>query len=114
MLPQVTFRGLPPSSEIVETVCKKAKRLSDVAPLLSGCHVVIEASRRGNHGPISYYVLVQLSGGTGAVRRSPRHATHANLQAALSEAFRATRRQLEPRGNRFPDNAFPLRSVSRI
>jgi hypothetical protein len=113
MLPQVTFRGLLPSAEIVETVCRKAKRLSDVAPRLSGCHVVIEASPRGSQRPISYYVLVQLSGGTAAERRGPRHATHANLQVALSEAFRTTRRQLEPRGNRFAASPYQLRALSR-
>lgn len=102
MVPQVTFRGLPPSAEIVNMVCRKSKRLSEVAPLLSGCHVVIEATPRGDPRPVGYHVLVQLSGGTEAERRAARHATHRNLHVALSEAFRAARRQLEPRGSRFP------------
>ena len=95
MLPQVTFRGLAPSPSIVESVWKKARKLSDLEPSVRGCHVVIEAT--SSHGPQSYRVTVQLNGGTAAQRRQSRHATDGNVHIALRDAFRATRRQLESR-----------------
>jgi hypothetical protein len=96
MLPQVTFRGMSPSTEIMEVVCRKARKLSEIAPLLRGCHVVIEASPRGSQRPSSYRVSVQLSNGSEAGRRNA-HASDVHLHAALRDAFRATRRQLEQR-----------------
>lgn len=98
MLPQVTFRGLTPSPSVVEVVWKKAKKLSDVAPQLGGCHVVIEASCRGNQRHPSYRVSVHLTGGTRAARRGARHAISHNVYVALRDAFEAARRQLEARG----------------
>ena len=94
MLPRVTFRGLPPSAEIIEVVTRKAFKLSQVEPGLRGCHVVIEATAKSSQHPIDYRVLVQMQGGTQAVRRGPRHAHGQNLHAALGEVFRAVRRQL--------------------
>lgn len=97
MLPQVTFRGLLPSAEIIDIVCKKASKLNDVEPQLRGCHVVIEASPRGSQRPSSYRVSVHLSGGTSAGRRHARHASDENLHVALRDVFRATLRQLVTR-----------------
>jgi hypothetical protein len=97
MLPQVTFRGLAPSPSIVESVWKKAQKLSELEPSVRGCHVVIEANARASHGPQSFKVTVQLNGGTAAQRRQARHASDANVHIALRDAFRATRRQLESR-----------------
>lgn len=94
MLPQVTFRGMAPSAQIMDIVCRRTRKLSEVAPLLRGCHVVIEASARGHGKPILYRVSVQLSNGSEAGRRNA-HASDPNLQTALREVFRATRRQLE-------------------
>jgi hypothetical protein len=100
MQPQVTFRGLSPSAEIVEAVIKKAYKLNEIAPVLRGCHVVIEASPRGSQRPLSYRVTMHLSGGTEIERRQPRHVTHENLHAALGDLFRAARRQLTMRSTR--------------
>lgn len=97
MLPRVTFRGLPPSAEVIEVVTRKAYKLSMVEPGLRGCHVVIEASPKGSQHPSSYRVLVNLKGGTEASRRGARHANGQNLHAALGEVFRAVRRQLSLR-----------------
>ena len=97
MLPRVTFRGLPPSAEIVEVVTRKAFKLSMVEPGLRGCHVVIEAAQKGSQHPATYRVLVNLQGGTDASRRGARHAQGQNLHAALGEVFRAVRRQLSLR-----------------
>jgi hypothetical protein len=102
MLPQVTFRGLSPSAEIVDTVIKKANKLSEIAPQLRGCHVVIEAASRGNQRPLSYRVSLQLSGGTEVERRPPRHATHENLLVALGDVFKLAHRQLTARSIRPP------------
>ena len=100
MLPQVTFRGLLPSAEIIEIVCRKANKLTDVEPQLRGCHVVIEASPRGRQRPISNRVTVHRSGGTGAGLRKARHTTDENLHVALRDVFRATLRQLVIRDKR--------------
>jgi hypothetical protein len=97
MRPQVTFRGLSPSSSIVETVYRKAHKLAEIEPTLSGCHVVIEAAARGAQRPTSYRVTVQLQGGRRAEDRNARHGHDATVQVALRDAFRATRRQLEGR-----------------
>lgn len=100
MLPQVTFRGLSPSADIVDTVFKKADKLSEIAPQLRGCHVVIEAASRGSHRPLSYRVSMQLSGGTEALRRPPRHVTHENLHVAIGDVFKLAHRQLTARSIR--------------
>jgi ribosome-associated translation inhibitor RaiA len=100
MLPQVTFRGLSPSVDIVDTVIKKANKLSEIAPQLRGCHVVIEAAVRGNHRPLSYRVSLQLSGGTEALRRPPRHVTHESLYVAIGDVFKLAHRQLTARSIR--------------
>jgi hypothetical protein len=109
MLPQVTFRGLSPTAEITNLVWRKAKKLSDISPLLRGCHVVIEASPRGSQRPFSYRVSIQLSGGTHAETRAPRHATHESLHVALGEVFQAARRHLAARDRhpRGPAALFP-------
>jgi hypothetical protein len=99
MLPQVTFRGLSPSTEIMHLVCRKANKLGEMVPLLRGCHVVIEASPRGSQRPLHYRVSLQLSGGIDAQTRAPRHATHASLAVALGEVFRTARRGFFPRGH---------------
>jgi hypothetical protein len=96
MLPQVTFRGLLPSSQVMELVCRKANKLSELAPYLRGCHVVIEASPRGSQRPASFRVSVQLSGALDASRRNAQ-VVHENLHAALRDVFRAARRQLGTR-----------------
>jgi hypothetical protein len=94
MLPQVTFRGLAPSAAIMDVVCRKTRKLSDIAPLLRGCHVVIEAFPRGSQKPMQYRVSLQLSNGAESGRRNA-HSADANLHSALRDAFRAARRQLE-------------------
>ena len=108
MLPQVTFRGLSPSSSIVDVVFRKAKKLGVIAPQLEGCHVVIEVSGRGSQRRQEYRVSVHLSGGTIAARRSTRHATNDNVYVALRDVFEATRRQLETRGVRSRGQQAPL------
>src|SRR5262245_32921072 len=110
MLPQVTFRGLPPSAQIMDIVCRKAAKLGEVAPELRGCHVVIEASPRGSQRPSSYRVAVHLSGGTEAGRRNARHAECENLHAALNDVFRAALRQLKLHGRH---SRVPLAAAAR-
>ena len=99
MLPQVTFRGLLPSAHVMDIVCRKAKKLNEVAPFVRGCHVVIDASARGSQRPVSYRVSLQLSGGVEASRRNT-HTQNDNLHVALRDAFRAALRQLEPKRDR--------------
>jgi hypothetical protein len=99
MLPQVTFRGLLPSAHVMDIVCRKARKLNEVAPIVRGCHVVIEASARGSQRPVSYRVCLQLSGDVEATRRNT-HTESDNLHVALRDAFRAATRQLEPKRDR--------------
>ncbi len=109
MLPQVTFRGLSPSSSIVAVVFRKARKLGVIAPQLEGCHVVIETTSRGSsQRHCEYRVAVHLSGGTDASRRGARHATHQNVYVAVRDAFEAARRQLETRGVRPRGRAAPI------
>lgn len=98
MMPQVTFRGITPSPTIVDVVWKRARKLGEVAPMLEGCHVVIEASSHGSHRRVSYRVAVHLTGGTSAETRTTRQAESDNLYVAVREVFDAARRQLAARG----------------
>jgi ribosome-associated translation inhibitor RaiA len=98
MMPQVTFRGITPSPTIVDVVWKRARKLGEVAPMLEGCHVVIEASSHGSHRRVSYRVAVHLTGGTSAETRTTRQAESDNLYVAMREVFDAARRQLAARG----------------
>ena len=116
MRPQVTFRGLAPSAAIVETVFRKANKLAELEPMLSGCHVVIEASSRATQRPSSYRVTVQLLGGRRADYRHARHGHDANVAVALRDAFRAARRQLEGRDDKHNRGlpALPARTGSDL
>jgi ribosome-associated translation inhibitor RaiA len=98
MMPQVTFRGISPSPTVVDVVWKRARKLSEFAPQLEGCHVVVEACSHGSHRRISYRASVHLTGGTSAKTRTIRQAESDNLYVALREAFDAARRQLAARG----------------
>ena len=98
MMPQVTFRGISPSPTIVDVVWKRARKLSEVAPQLQGCHVVLEASSHGSQRRVSYRVVVHLTGGTTAETRTTRQAESDNLYVAMRDAFDAARRQLAARG----------------
>lgn len=98
MMPQVTFRGISPSPTVVDVVWKRARKLSEFAPQLEGCHVVVEACSHGSHRRISYRASVHLTGGTSAKTRTIRQAESDNLFVALRDAFDAVRRQLAARG----------------
>jgi DTW domain-containing protein YfiP len=108
MMPQVTFRGIAPSPTVVDVVWKRARKLSEVAPQLEGCHVVIEAASHGSQRRISYRASVHLTGGTSARTRTIRQAESDNLYVALRDAFDAARRQLAARGKSPRETGAPL------
>jgi hypothetical protein len=97
MLPQITFRGISPSSNIVNQVWKRAQKLGEMAPQLEGCQVVIQAQSHGSQRRISYRVVIHLTGGTSAEFRTTRQAEADMLSVAIRAAFDAARRQLTAR-----------------
>ena len=96
--PIITFRGMTPSPSVEEAITRWVARLEHSYGRILSCAVVIEQPhqhrRRGN----VFHVRVDLrvAGRDIAVSREPaRGADHEDVYVALTDAFRAARRQLQ-------------------
>ena len=95
---QITFRDIDPSDAIKEAVHKWAEKLPRVFDRIGECKVVIEAPHRHQHKGIHYHVRVEVHvpGEDIVVGRDPAdHVANEDVYAAIRDAFKACRRQLE-------------------
>lgn len=96
---RLTWRNVPPSDAIAERVDQLVARLERFDSRLTGAAVSLERiGAHHRHSGAQYRVRIELSvpGARLVVGRDPvASKTHADLYAALNDAFREARRQLE-------------------
>jgi ribosome-associated translation inhibitor RaiA/cold shock CspA family protein len=119
---QITFRNMPPSAAIEDTIREKAAKLDSYYDRIMGCRVVVEAPHRHHHKGKAYLVRIDLSvpGGELVVNRAPnrlnaaklrdpelagndlteshepsKHAAHKDIYVAIRDAFDSARRKLQ-------------------
>src|SRR5687768_16897328 len=57
---QITFRNMPASPAIEDTIREKAAKLDSYYDRVLGCHVVVEAPHRRHHKGKAYLVRIDL------------------------------------------------------
>jgi ribosome-associated translation inhibitor RaiA len=96
----ITFRSMDPSAAVEESIRKWAARLDECCDTIERCEVVVELPhRRHLHGKtFQVHLRVTIPDGTIAITRDPgRDHGHEDVYVAISDAFRAARRQLGDR-----------------
>lgn len=93
----ITFRHMTRSDALSELVKEKAAKLEEFYDHILGCRVVIEEPhlhhRKGKHFRV--HVEVEVPGEELVADRDPTEAFRTDPYLAVSEAFRAVRRQLQ-------------------
>jgi cold shock CspA family protein len=95
---QISYRGLDPSDAVSRFIRAKAGRLERFYGRIGGCRVLVEQPHRHHHSGRHFHVRIDLMvpGGELVVEREPAlRSRHKDVNVAVSDAFRAARRQLE-------------------
>lgn len=119
---KITFRNMPPTPAIEETIREKAAKLESYYDRILGCRVVVEAPHRHHHKGKAYLVRIDLTvpGGELVINRGPsrlnaaklrdpeladkdlaeshqpsKHAAHEDLYVAIRDAFNSAARKLQ-------------------
>ena len=95
---QLSFRDCEESADIVESIHKHAARLDRFSPDIIGCSVLVEKPHRHHQKGALYHIRINLTvpGQEIVVQRDPaEHVEHADIFAAIRDAFDAAKRQLE-------------------
>ena len=119
---QITFRNMPPSPAIEDTIREKADKLDSYYDRILGCRVVVEAPHRRHHKGKAYLVRIDLTvpGGELVVNRArnplnaaklrdpelagndlaeshepSKHAAHEDVYVAIRDAFNSAGRKLQ-------------------
>ena len=94
---EITFRGMSPSSSVEGAIQRWVGRLEHDYDRLQRCSVVVEMPHQQHRHGNQFHVHIDLSvpGREIAVSRDPANAAHEDVYVALSDAFRAARRQLQ-------------------
>lgn len=94
---QITFRDLPKSEAIENTIREKAAKLSSFYDRITSCRVMVEAPHRHHNKGRQYHVRIDLivPGQELVVTRDSEQKTqHEDAYVAVRDAFDAARRQL--------------------
>jgi ribosome-associated translation inhibitor RaiA len=119
---KITFRNMPASPAIEDTIREKAAKLDSYYDRILGCHVVVEAPHRRHHKGKAYLVRIDLKVPRGelvinrarnrldaAKLRDPesadtdlaeshqpsKHAAHEDIYVAIRDAFDSAARKLQ-------------------
>lgn len=95
---RITFRDMPPSPAVEARVRDCGAALEHLHPLITSCHVVVEAHHRHQHQGGLYHVTVHLVVPEGeiVVTRDPaEHHAHEDVYVAVRDAFDAAARRLQ-------------------
>lgn len=119
---QITFRDMPPSKAIEDTIRDKANKLDSLYDDIMSCRVIVEAPHRHHHKGKAYVVRINMTvpGGELVVNREPKrlvaarsahagdlektmaenhepskHAAHEDAYVAIRDAFNAAARKLQ-------------------
>jgi len=94
---QITFRDMPSSQALEDEVRRRADELSVCCPRMRSCRVLIEAphhhQRKGRHFHVRIDVTVP-DGELSAGHDAPDQVRHEDAHLAVTDAFRAIRREL--------------------
>ena len=93
----ITFRSMDPSPAVEESIKKWAARLDECFEPIERCEVIVELPhRRQRQGKtFQVHLRVTIPDRTIAITRDPgRDHAHEDVYVAISDAFRAARRQL--------------------
>jgi len=94
----ITFRGMPVSPAVEETVNRWVDRLVDANDRIQRCSVVIEVPHRSSRQGQTFHVRVEIAVPDQLIEvsRDPGldHG-HEDVYVAIADAFRAARRQLQ-------------------
>ena len=94
----VRFRGMTPSPAATAAIERQVERLSRVYDRIVHCDVVVEQPHRSQRTGALFHIRIDLVVPTRTISVSRDHgtdATHEDVYAAIADAFRAARRQLE-------------------
>ncbi|MGE0867095.1 MAG: HPF/RaiA family ribosome-associated protein [Kofleriaceae bacterium] len=98
MTNEITFRGMDPSPAAEAEITRCIIRVRDTYERITRCDVVVEQPHRHHRQGKVFHVRIEVTipGGVINVSRDPGtdHA-HEDLYAAIADAFRAARRQLQ-------------------
>jgi ribosome-associated translation inhibitor RaiA len=108
---EITFQGVEKSQAIEATIAERAAKLAKHFDRITHCRVVVAAPHRHSHKGKIYQVKIEV----GLPERAPVVVTHepevnqahADLKAAIREAFDAVRRRLD-------DAAARMSAVAKI
>lgn len=94
---QIAFHGLDCSEATREFIEEKVAWLERFHDRITACRVVVETPHRHRRQGKQYLVRIDLTvpGGEVVVNRDPAQRDQTDLNAAISHAFTAARRQLE-------------------
>ncbi|MHA6262132.1 HPF/RaiA family ribosome-associated protein [Arenibacterium sp. CAU 1754] len=95
--PQISFRGLDPTPDILDVIKDKIAKLEQVHNRITSCRVIVEQPhQKGTKGHI-HHVSIEIEVPTGRVivNRKPGDVNaHEDLRVALRDSFNTARRQL--------------------
>jgi hypothetical protein len=97
---RIAFHGMPPSPALEARIRRLANDLESLFRGIVSCRVSVQAPHRHHHHGQLYRVGIEIGvpGARVVVGRSPgAHASHADAQVAVHDAFRAARRRLAAR-----------------
>jgi len=122
---QVSYRNMDSSEALSTRIREEAEKLETFYPRMTSCRVVVAAPHRHHKWGVLYHVTVELGvpGGPLVVRHEPslhnrlqsgteegksRHAEaalrHKDVYVAVSDAFKAARRQLQDHARKLRDD----------
>jgi len=94
---QITFRNMAASTTLEDEVRRRATELSEHCPRLMSCRVVIEAPHRHQRKGRHFHVRVDVTVADGeltAGHDKPDQVRHEDAHLAVTDAFRAMKREL--------------------
>ncbi|MDY6941788.1 MAG: HPF/RaiA family ribosome-associated protein [Pseudomonadota bacterium] len=97
-IPQVTFRNLPATPALEQTIDNKLRKLEQVYDRIIACRVIVEAPHQHHHKGKIYHIRIDLTvpGTELVVNRNPAaKQAHEDAYVAIRDAFSAMQRQLE-------------------
>lgn len=93
MLPvQITFKGIPFSSNLDSLIRKKIEKLTEFYDRISSCRVVVESPQRHKHQGRLFNMRIDLTVPGKEIVSTYKH--HEDIYIALRNAFNAVKRQL--------------------
>ena len=119
---KITFRDIPPSPAIEDTIKEKAAKLESYFDSIMSCRVIVEAPHRHHHKGKAYQVRIDMTvpGSEIVINRAPkrleaakstdpdepvkalleshepgRHGAHEDIYVAIRDAFDAAERKLQ-------------------